>query len=83
MSSLQAFALGAMVAWTPSLIVVAWLVWQTPLIGLDENISSKSTSNLWSAETRRQKILVPNKVPIFLVLLVAGGILTILWTNSH
>jgi len=55
MSSLQAFALGAMVAWTPGLIVVAWLLWRAPLVGLDENISSESTGNLWSAETRRQK----------------------------
>jgi len=36
MSVLQAFALGAMVAWTPSLIAIAWLLWRTPLIGLDE-----------------------------------------------
>jgi hypothetical protein len=42
MSVLQAFALGALVAWMPSLVAFAWLLWRAPLIGLDEDISSRS-----------------------------------------
>jgi hypothetical protein len=48
MSLLQAFALGAMVALTPSLIFVAWLLWRTRLIGLNENNSSGSKGMLRS-----------------------------------
>jgi hypothetical protein len=32
MSTLQAFALGAMFAWTPSLVFLACLIWRAPLI---------------------------------------------------
>ena len=30
MSVPQAFIFGAMVAWTPSLILLAWLLWRAP-----------------------------------------------------
>jgi hypothetical protein len=33
----------------------AWLLWRAPLIGLDEALSSRSTSNRWSAQTSRQE----------------------------
>jgi hypothetical protein len=39
MSTVQAFALGAMVSWTPSLIFLACLLWQAGPIG-DEDKSS-------------------------------------------
>jgi hypothetical protein len=31
MSTLQAFLFGAMVAWTPSLVFLAFALWQAPL----------------------------------------------------
>ena len=31
MSGLQAFALGMMIAWTPSLVILAWLIIRAPL----------------------------------------------------
>jgi hypothetical protein len=36
MGILQAFALGVMVVWTPSLVLLAWMLWGAPLIGFDE-----------------------------------------------
>jgi hypothetical protein len=40
MTTLQAFVLGAMVAWTPSLIYLAYYLWRAPLTRFDEDISS-------------------------------------------
>jgi hypothetical protein len=40
MTTLQAFVLGAMVAWTPSLIYLAYCLWRAPLTRFDEDISS-------------------------------------------
>ena len=31
MTTLQAIALGAMLAWTPSLLVLAFVLWEEPL----------------------------------------------------
>ena len=36
MTAIQAFLLGAMVAWTPSLVFVAYQIWRAPLIDFDE-----------------------------------------------
>lgn len=33
---LQIFFLGVMVAWTPSIIVLAWLLWRAPPMDEDE-----------------------------------------------
>jgi hypothetical protein len=35
MTTLQAICYGAMLAWTPSLIVMALVLWETPLDVLD------------------------------------------------
>jgi hypothetical protein len=35
MTNVQAFALGMMVAWTPSLVVAAILSWRTPVLDTD------------------------------------------------
>jgi hypothetical protein len=39
MTTLQAICLGAMLAWTPSLIVMAWLLHDAPLDELDRDPS--------------------------------------------
>jgi hypothetical protein len=31
MTTVEAIALGAMLAWTPSLVFLAWALWRTPL----------------------------------------------------
>jgi hypothetical protein len=36
MTTLQAIGFGAMLAWTPSLIVMAWVLYETPLDELDQ-----------------------------------------------
>jgi hypothetical protein len=36
MTTLQAICLGAMLAWTPALIVMAWALYEAPLDELDE-----------------------------------------------
>jgi hypothetical protein len=36
MTTLQAISFGAMLAWTPSLVVLAWLLCEAPLDELDE-----------------------------------------------
>jgi len=36
MSAVQAFLLGMMVAWTPCLIALAWLLWAAPLAASEE-----------------------------------------------
>jgi hypothetical protein len=36
MTTLQAICLGAMLAWTPALIVVAWVLYEAPLDELQE-----------------------------------------------
>jgi hypothetical protein len=36
MTTLQAICLGAMLAWTPALIVVAWVLYEAPLDELEE-----------------------------------------------
>jgi hypothetical protein len=40
MSTIQAFLLGAMVAWTPSLVFLACALWQAPLLEFDEDPSN-------------------------------------------
>jgi hypothetical protein len=44
MTALQAFVLGAMVAWTPSLIVAAFLFWRAPLIDFYEWRPTRETT---------------------------------------
>jgi hypothetical protein len=39
MTTLQAIGLGAMLAWTPSLIVMAWVLREAPLDELDRDPS--------------------------------------------
>jgi hypothetical protein len=36
MTTLQAICFGAMLAWTPSLVMLAWLLHEAPLDELDE-----------------------------------------------
>jgi hypothetical protein len=36
MSTLQAFLLGGMVSWTPSLVYLAYQLWRAPLLKSDE-----------------------------------------------
>jgi hypothetical protein len=36
MTTLQAICVGAMLAWTPSLVVMAWVLYEAPLDELDE-----------------------------------------------
>ena len=38
MTNLQAFALGLMVAWTPSLVLLAYFLWRTPLLSKQERV---------------------------------------------
>jgi hypothetical protein len=40
MSTLQVFLLGAMMSWTPSLVFLACLLWQAPLLETDEERSN-------------------------------------------
>jgi hypothetical protein len=40
MSTIQAFLLGAMVAWMPSLVFLACALWQAPLLEFDEDPSN-------------------------------------------
>jgi hypothetical protein len=54
MGALQACVLIAVMVSTPSLFLVACLLWQSPLIGLDEDSSSASTGDLSSARTSPQ-----------------------------
>ena len=35
MTTLQAIGFGAMLAWTPSVVLMAWMLWETPLDVLD------------------------------------------------
>jgi hypothetical protein len=44
MSTLQAFVLGVMAAWTPSLVFLAWSLWRVPSTGF-EDVPSVSTRN--------------------------------------
>jgi hypothetical protein len=39
MTTLQAISLGAMLAWTPSLVLMAWLLHDAPLDELDRDPS--------------------------------------------
>jgi hypothetical protein len=36
MSALEAFVFGAMAAWTPSFLFLAFALWRAPLIGEDQ-----------------------------------------------
>jgi hypothetical protein len=35
MTTLQAIGFGAMLAWTPSVVLMVWMLWETPLDVLD------------------------------------------------
>jgi hypothetical protein len=39
MTTIQAFLLGAMVSWTPGLVLLACQLWRAPLIESDEDAS--------------------------------------------
>ena len=39
MTALQIFLLGIMVAWTPSVVLLAWLIYRTPLAADDSSES--------------------------------------------
>jgi hypothetical protein len=54
MGALEACVLIAMMASAPSLLLVAWLLWQAPLTEFDENSSSASTNDLSTTKTSQQ-----------------------------
>jgi hypothetical protein len=53
MSTLQAIALGAMVAWTPSLVLLAFLLWRAPL---NRRSVSKSRADNRGVVGRREPV---------------------------